>query len=82
MRPKTSDKDSFLKMAKFKSVMCMQNLTHSSLIKISNPVCFFKESKAEFVKKMSKTFGYGLPSNVQEKPDTLGNQISKIKSWA
>merc|ERR1711874_386239 len=28
-------------------------------------------SKAEFVRKMSQTFGYGMPSNAEAKPDTL-----------
>merc|ERR1711868_52711 len=31
-------------------------------------------SKAEFVRKMSKTFGYGMPSNAETKPDTLTSE--------
>jgi len=34
-------------------------------------------SKAEFVRKMSKTFGYGMPSNAEEKPDTLTSEAEK-----
>merc|ERR1719411_628630 len=34
-------------------------------------------SKAEFVRKMSKTFGYGLPSNAETKPDTLTSEAEK-----
>ena len=34
-------------------------------------------SKAEFVRKMSKTFGYGLPSNAESKPDTLTSEAEK-----
>ena len=34
-------------------------------------------SKAEFVRKMSKTFGYGMPSNAEEKPDTITSEAEK-----
>jgi hypothetical protein len=34
-------------------------------------------SKAEFVKKMSKTFGYGMPSNAEPKTDTLSAEAEK-----
>jgi len=34
-------------------------------------------SKAEFVRKMSKTFGYGMPSNAESKPDTLTSEAEK-----
>jgi len=34
-------------------------------------------SKAEFVRKMSKTFGYGMPSNAETKPDTLTAEAEK-----
>jgi len=34
-------------------------------------------SQAEFVKKMSKTFGYGMPSNAEPKPDTLAAEAEK-----
>ena len=34
-------------------------------------------SKAEFVRKMSKTFGYGMPSNAETKPDTLTSEAEK-----
>ena len=32
-------------------------------------------SKAEFVRKMSKTFGYGMPSNAEGKQDTLTSEV-------
>ena len=34
-------------------------------------------SKAEFVRKMSKTFGYGMPSNAETKQDTLSTEAEK-----
>jgi hypothetical protein len=34
-------------------------------------------SKAEFVKKMSRTFGYGMPSNAEPKTDTLAAEAEK-----
>merc|ERR1711994_1198009 len=34
-------------------------------------------SKAEFVRKMSQTFGYGMPSNAEAKPDTLTAEAEK-----
>ena len=34
-------------------------------------------SKAEFVRKMSKTFGYGIPSNAETKQDTLTSEAEK-----
>ncbi len=34
-------------------------------------------SKAEFVKKMSRTFGYGMPSNAENKTDTLAAEAEK-----
>ena len=34
-------------------------------------------SKAEFVRKMSKTFGYGMPSNAETKQDTLTSEAEK-----
>jgi len=34
-------------------------------------------SKAEFVKKMSKTFGYGMPSNAEPRTDTLASEAEK-----
>jgi len=34
-------------------------------------------SKADFVKKMSKTFGYGMPSNAEQKSDTLASEAEK-----
>ena len=34
-------------------------------------------TKAEFVRKMSKTFGYGMPSNAETKQDTLTSEAEK-----
>jgi hypothetical protein len=34
-------------------------------------------SKADFVRKMSKTFGYGMPSNAETKPDTITSEAEK-----
>jgi len=34
-------------------------------------------SKADFVRKMSKTFGYGMPSNAETKPDAITSEAEK-----
>jgi len=34
-------------------------------------------SKADFVRKMSKTFGYGMPSNAESKPDAITTEAEK-----